>query len=80
MLVFTISYLIFTIRYFRVLKKNIVFSNGARVFHLIMIWLVPFIWALLLKALTKSTPGSYEVEEKEESQPFSETGGTMWSQ
>jgi hypothetical protein len=76
---FIISYLIFTIRYFSVLKKNIVFSRGVRIFHLFMIWLVPFVWALLLSGLTKSTPGSYEVKEKVDPQPFSKTGGTMWS-
>jgi hypothetical protein len=79
-LAFAISYLVFTIRYFRELKKNIAFSKGVRVFHLIMIWLVPFVWALLLKGLTKTAPGSYEVEVKEDPQPFSKTGGSMWSQ
>jgi len=44
-----------------------------------MIWLIPFIWGLLLSALTKSVPGSYQVENKEDPQPFSKTGGTMWS-
>jgi hypothetical protein len=76
---FIISYLIFTVRYSRILKKNIVFPRGVKLFHLIMIWLVPFVWALLLSGLTKSTPGSYEVEEKVDPQPFSKTGGTMWN-
>ena len=76
---FTIAYLIFTIRHFRILKKNIVFSPRVKVFHLIMIWLVPFVWALLLRGLTKSTPGSHEVEEKVDPEPFSKTGGTMWT-
>lgn len=44
-----------------------------------MIWLIPFVWILLLKALTKSTPGSYEIEDKVDPQPFSKTGGTMWT-
>ncbi len=44
-----------------------------------MIWFVPFIWGLLLTSLTKSTPGSHEVENKEDPQPFSKTGGTMWT-
>jgi hypothetical protein len=79
LIAFGISYLIFTIRFSRSLKKNIVFSKRIRLFHLIMIWLIPFVWALLLKALTKSAPGSHEVEEKEDPQPFSKTGGTMWT-
>jgi hypothetical protein len=39
-----------------------------------MMWVVPFVWILVLKALTKSTPGSYEVEKKEEPQPLSKSG------
>ncbi len=37
--IFVIAYLIFTIRYFRILKKSIVFSRWAKMVHLIMIWL-----------------------------------------
>jgi hypothetical protein len=37
-----------------------------------MIWLIPFIWILILKSLTKSTPGSYEVKNKIEPKPFSD--------
>ena len=74
-----IGYLVFTIRHFRLLKKNIVFSRRVKVFHLVMIWLVPFVWALMLRGLTRSTPGSHEVEEKVDPEPFSRNGGTMWS-
>jgi hypothetical protein len=77
--IFAIAYLIFTIRYYGKLKKNVVFSKKVRRFHQVMIWFVPFIWALLLTGLTKSTPGSHEVENKEDPQPFSKTGGTMWT-
>jgi len=74
----TIFYLIFTIRFFKSFKKCIIFSSRIKTFHLIMIWAVPFIWILLLKALTKTTPGSYEIEKKEEPESFSQSayGGT----
>jgi hypothetical protein len=36
-----------------------------------MIWLIPFIWILLLKNLTKRAPGSFEVEIKDSPGPFS---------
>ena len=78
-IVLAISYLIFTIRYFRTLRKSIVFTKRVRVFHLIMIWIIPFVWILLLKGLTKSTPGSYEIENKADPEPFSKTGGKMWT-
>src|SRR5450631_4418134 len=40
--------------------------------HLVLIWLIPFLWILLLKALTKATPGSFEIENKESPIPFSD--------
>lgn len=69
-----IGYLIFTTRYFLQLRRTIIFSGAIKTFHLIMIWLVPFFWVLILKALSKTTPGSYEVEKKEEPTPFSKSG------
>ena len=67
-----IFYLIFTVRYFLVFRKNVIFTGKIKAFHLIMIWLIPFIWILILKSLTKSTPGSYEIENKSEPNPFSD--------
>jgi hypothetical protein len=76
-----IFYLVFTTRYFLSFKKNILFSGRVKNVNLVMMWVVPFIWVLLLKALTKSTPGSYEVEKKAEPEPFSKSayGGTHTS-
>jgi hypothetical protein len=72
-----IAYLILTIRYFISLQKEIIFSKRMKLVHSILIWLIPFVWILLLKGLAKRTPGSHEVEEKEDPQPFSKMGGPM---
>jgi hypothetical protein len=61
-LVVVIYYFIFTIRYFIAFRKNPIFSTEAKRFHLIMIWIIPFIWIFILKALESSTPGSFEIE------------------
>lgn len=66
-----IFYLIFTIRYFLVFRKNIIFTERIKIFHLIMIWVIPFIWIIILKSITQSSPGSYEVKNKSEPIPFS---------
>ena len=66
-------YLIYTIRYSLVFKKNTIFSGRLKAFHFCMIWLIPFIWILLLKGFTKSTPGSHELEKKKDSDPFFDT-------
>jgi hypothetical protein len=67
-----IFYFIFTIRYFFVFKKNIIITGKIKLVHLVLIWLIPFLWILLLKALTKATPGSFEIENKESQIPFSD--------
>jgi hypothetical protein len=71
-LVIILFYLVFTIRYFGKLQRSIIFTGRVKYFHLIMVWLVPFAWILLLKTLTKSTPGSYEVDSKVTPKPFSD--------
>jgi hypothetical protein len=71
-LVVVIYYLIFTIRYFIAFRKNPIFSTEAKRFHLIMIWIIPFIWILILKTLESTTPGSFEIEKKSEPLPFSD--------
>jgi len=70
--VVSVAYLVITGRYFFVLRKSIIFTGSIRTFHLVMIWLVPFIWVFLLKSLTRSLPGSYQVENKREPRPFSD--------
>lgn len=73
-----IFYFVYTFRYFRSFKKTQLFGAKLKTFHLIMIWLIPFVWVLILKALSKSAPGSHEIENKEDPKPFSRSGGTMW--
>jgi|GEM_PF-2506326 len=70
-IVVAIIYFVYTIRFSKELKKNILFSKKLRVFHLLMIWLMPFLWIFVIKDFTKSAPGSYEIDEKKENEPFS---------
>jgi hypothetical protein len=74
-----IGYLIFTTLYFISLQKEIIFSKRMKIIHCILIWFIPFVWIFLLKGLTKRTPGSYEIEPKEDPKPFLDDGGTMWT-
>ncbi len=67
-----IFYFIITIRYFLTFRYNKIFTGKIKVFHLVMIWLIPFVWILMLKSLTTSTPGSHEVKDKNSLQPFSD--------
>jgi hypothetical protein len=71
LLVVIIVCLIYTFRFSKTLKQNIPSSKKMKTFHLILIWIIPFLWILLLKDFTKSTPGSHQTDGKEEPQPFS---------
>ena len=65
-----ITYLIYTVNYAKELEKSVLFSKRLRKVHMIMIWLIPFLWILIIKLFTRSTPGSYEIENKKENEPF----------
>jgi hypothetical protein len=67
-----IVYFIITIRFYFDFKKEIIFTGKIKIFHLIMIWLIPFIWIVILKSLTKLAPGSYEVKSKNNANPYSD--------
>lgn len=67
-----VFYFVVTIRYFLVFRKNKIFTGKVKTLHLFLIWLAPFIWIFILKNLTKTTPGSYQVEKKESPVPFSD--------
>lgn len=68
--VFILFYLIYTIRYTIVFTKNNFFTGRKKAFHLVMIWLIPFLWALLLKTVVKPIPGSYQIEQKKNSDEY----------
>jgi hypothetical protein len=78
LLVAAIAYLIYTIRYFLVLKKSIYFSKKIKILHLILIWAIPFLWIIFLKGLTEPTQGSYEFEDKKTPEPMTESGQGIW--
>jgi len=65
-----ILYLIYTIRYIKKIRNNILFSKRLKIFHGIMIWLIPFLWIFLIENFTKTASGSYKIEKKEEDVPY----------
>lgn len=65
-------YLMYTIKYMLTLKKNPFFKGRRKIFHMLMIWLVPFIWILLLKTFFTPIPGSHRFKNKKDRDHFSE--------
>jgi len=68
--ILVVLYVIYTIRYMRKLRTNILFSKRLKLFHGIMIWVVPYLWIFLIENFTKTTPGSYKFEKKQEDSPY----------
>ncbi len=65
-----VIYLIYTIRYANIFSKNTIFEGKRKRLHSILIWVIPFVWIMLLKAILKRTPGSHEFENKRDKDGF----------
>jgi len=73
-----IFYLVYSFRFSRTFVKSLYFTGGLKTFHLIMIWLVPFLWIFILKSVTKPTPGSDKFEDKSNPESSIESGLGIW--
>ncbi len=74
---FFIFYFCYTILYaIKFNKKDIYFTKGQKIFHNIMIWIIPFLWISFLKSIERPIPGSYEFEDKKTPEGYkdNETG------
>lgn len=67
-----IIYLIYTIRYANIFSKNTIFEGKRKKLHLILIWVIPFVWIMLLKSILKRTPGSHEFQDKKDKEEFTD--------
>jgi GT2 family glycosyltransferase len=67
-------YFIYTLLFaIKLHKSHTLFSRKIKLIHHILIWLIPFIWVILLKALLKPIPGSHKAK-KEIDAGFYESG------
>lgn len=69
--VICIVYIIYSIRYSIQFCRSNYFTGGLKGFHMLMIWLIPFIWIILLKTLFKPIQGSYQFNNKKVQLPLS---------
>ena len=59
------------------------FNKGQKIFHNILIWAIPFVWIIILKNITKPTPGSHNFKKTKDKRtkdksPFYESGIGIW--
>lgn len=66
LIIIIIFYLTISIRTTLNVKKNIIFSNKRKRINYILVWLLPFVWAILYYSVNsiKSEEGSYHFENK----------------
>jgi hypothetical protein len=80
--IIVLAYIAFSGYYSFTLYKTDQLSSSRKLFHILMVWLLPFIWIVLIREmLFKRTDGSYEVKIKNDvsSNQFHESGkGFPW--
>lgn len=67
-----IFYFVYTLKFSITFYNSLLFKGYIKAFHMMMFWIVPFIWIFLISNISKSTQGSYEIEKKEEPIPYSD--------
>lgn len=68
-------YLVWTLAFaIKFNKTDIYFGNRRKLMHNILIWIIPFLWIIIIKTITKPTPGSYNFKKKGEDNSFYESG------
>ena len=74
-------YLVYTIKFTLILRKDTFFGGRRRTFHFFMIWLFPFVWIWILKTLFKPIPGSVEFKDKKDPDKFDDntTDWVVWA-
>lgn len=68
-------YIIWTLRFALDFNKtDAYFNKGPKLIHNVLIWLVPFVWIIVIKNITKQTPGSHNFKKKDDEDTFYESG------
>lgn len=73
-------YIIWTLRFaIKFNKTDTYFDKGQKLIHNVLIWVVPFIWIMIIKTITKPIPGSANFNKTKDKGTFSESGIGIWS-
>jgi hypothetical protein len=51
-------------------RTNNFFSKKAKWIHLVLIWILPFLWILFLRMMEKPIPGSFDHSIKRKENPY----------
>ena len=68
-------YVVWTLRFaLKFNKTDKSFGTRQKLIHNVLIWLIPFFWIIIIKAMTKPTPGSHNFRKKGDEDSFYESG------
>ncbi len=72
-------YLVFTFLFaIKFRKATTIYSPKQTRLHSFLIWVIPFIWIILLRSLSKPSPGSHHYRKKKVDDGFHESGAGSW--
>jgi len=73
------AYFIWTLRFAIIFNRTDVFFNKRqKLIHNVLIWLFPFIWIMILKTISKPTPGTANNKKTKDKGSFYESNIGIW--
>ena len=68
-------YFIYTLNFaIKFNRTNTAFSGNQKLVHNFLIWIIPFFWIMIVKTMTKPTPGSDKFKKTKLDSGFHESG------
>jgi magnesium-transporting ATPase (P-type) len=75
-----VIYVIYTLNFsIKFNRTNTIFNNNQLLLHNLLIWIIPFFWIVIIKAMIKPTPGSSKFKKtKAKAGFYDESGIGTW--
>lgn len=74
-----VIYAIYTLNFaLKFNRTNTIFNDNQMLMHNFLIWIIPFFWIMILKAMIKPTSGSSKFKKTKPGAGFHESGIGIW--
>ncbi len=75
-IIISLTYIIYTLNFtLKFNKTNIYFTKNQKTLQIILMWLIPFLWIVVIKTIVKPSPGSDNFIKKSEDPSIEQHGG-----
>ena len=79
LILFLLIYVIYTLNFaIQLNKTRTIFNDKQNLVHNILIWVIPFFWVMIVKAMMKPTPGSDKFKKTKPTADFRESEIGIW--